>query len=687
MVGRERIPYRSSIPSITETEMLTFSLRTVPISPEICYNKKPLMIKLKNKLKKELLTRIKDKYPLSDSEMEINYTPQQSFGDLSFTFPFKLAKLLKVNPRQIAQDVLPYFSGLEDVEKAEVAGPGYINLFLDRKSFFRAEINSLGSSELSPEEKKVTIEHTNINPNKAAHIGHLRNACLGDTLARCLRHKGENVEVQNYIDDTGVQVVDVVFGLMDLEKKSLSDLDKIEEKFDYYCWDLYARTSAYLKACPEAQARRAEILKKIEHGKNPEAALGYAISRRVLRAHLETMKRIDVTYDVLPCESSILGLKFWEKAFALLKEKKAVYLSAERANAGCWVMRVEDEADREKVIVRSDGTVTYVGKDIAYQLWKFGLLDRDFYYEPFLREGEKTIWITTISPNQNSISFGKASRVYNVIDSRQAYLQKIVTQGLKSLGYLEQAEKSIHFSYEMVALSPKSLKELAYEVREEDKDRSFLEVSGRKGLGVKADDLLDRLEQKALVEVEKRNPELSRDLQLSIARQIACGALRYFMLKFARNSLIIFDFDEALNFEGETGSYLQYTCVRLNSIFRKLGEREGFGKEEMEALLGEEEISLGLLSEGEARDFWDVVFYASQFEENVINSIFSLEFSHLAKFAFNLCQKTNAYYHLYSILGEENKNLKKIRILTIFYVREILKKALFLMGIPLPEKM
>jgi len=645
------------------------------------------MIKIKNKLKNELLSRIKDKYALADSEIEVNYTPQQSLGDLSFTFPFKLAKRVKANPRQIAEDVLPNFSGLEGVERAEVAGPGYINLFLDRRSFFQTELVSLASSSLLPQEKKVTIEHTNINPNKAAHIGHLRNACLGDTLARCLRYQGENVEVQNYIDDTGVQVVDVVFGFLDLEKKTIRDLDKIEKKFDAYCWDLYARTSSYLEAHPEAQDRRAEILKKIEHGENPEAALGYAISRRILRAHLETMKRIDVTYDVLPCESSILGLKFWEKAFALLKERKAIYLSAEGANAGCWVMRLEDEAEREKVIVRSDATITYVGKDIAYQLWKFGLLEKDFYYEPFLREGEKTIWITTTSPNQNSISFGRASRVYNVIDSRQAYLQKIVTQGLRSLGYLEQAEKSVHFSYEMVALSPKSLKELAYAVREEDKGRTFLEVSGRKGLGVKADDLLDRLEEKALAEVEKRNLELGRGLRLSIARQIAGGALRYFMLKFARNSLIIFDFEEALNFEGETGPYLQYTFVRLNSIFRKLAEREGFGQKDVEMLLKERELSLDVLTKDEARDFWDLVFYASQFEEQVLNSILSLEFSHLAKFAFNLCQKTNAYYHLYSILSEENQGLKKMRILTIFYIREILKKALSLMGIPLPEKM
>jgi arginyl-tRNA synthetase len=645
------------------------------------------MIKLKNALKKEILARVRNKYTLEESDIEIMSTPQQSLGDLSLTFPFKLAKKLKANPRQVAQDLLPLFSGLEGVIRAEVAGPGYINLFLDRKSFFQKALRSLDQTSLSAEHRKIIIEHTNINPNKAAHIGHLRNACLGDTLARCLRYKGEDVEVQNYIDDTGVQVVDVVFGLMDLEGKTRDDLDSAGQKFDYYCWDLYARTAAYLRAHPEAQGRKAGILKNIEHGQDPEAGMAHAVSRRILRAHLETMKRIDVGYELLPCESSILGLKFWERAFSLLKEKDAIHLSRERENEGCWVMRLAEAEEKEKIIVRSDGTVTYVGKDIAYQLWKFGLLGRDFFYEPFAQEGDKTLWITTVEPRPEAPAFGNASRVYNVIDSRQAYLQKIVAQGLKVLGYEIQADNSVHFSYEMVALSPRSLKEIDYEVSEAEKERSFLEVSGRKGLGVKADDLLDRLEAKALAEVEKRNPELSPGLRASISRAIACGALRYFMLKFARNSLIVFDFEEALSFEGETGPYLQYTYVRLNSIFRKLADRAGFGKAEMEDLLGEDSVFLDRLPDNEARDFWDLVLYAAQFEEFVLHSIYSLEFSHLAKFAFNLCQKTNAYYHLYSILGEGDQGLRNIRIQAVFYIRDILRTVLSLMGIPQPEKM
>lgn len=644
------------------------------------------MLKFKANLKEKIRHLLEHKYALDESMLEIGYTPQAKMGDFALTFPFQLAKKLNRQPREMALEICAQISDLDDIEKIEVAGPGYINLFVNKRSFFLRQIDSLGKPSLKGEEKKIIIEHTNINPNKAAHIGHLRNAVLGDTLGKCLKYKGENVEIQNYIDDTGIQVVDVTFGFMDMEKKTLKDIQNLGGKFDYYCWDLYTCVASYLEEHSEAQARKSEILKKIERGKAPEAEIANHISRRILRAHLTTMKRINVSYDILPCESSILGLEFWEKAFSLLKEKKAIFFVEEGPNKGCWVMRLEEEEEREKIIVRSDGTVTYVGKDIAYQLWKFGLLKKDFFYVPFEEDNGKTIWITTAVPQSSSPEFGKGTLVYNVIDTRQAYLQKIVVQGLKSLNYEEQAKKSIHFSYEMVALSPKSLKELDQKISEEDEDKNFLEVSGRKGYGVKADDLLDRLEQKALQEIEKRNPDNSPEQRALVAHQIGCGALRYFMLKFARNSIIVFDFEEALNFEGETGPYLQYTLVRINSIFRNLKEREDFEEEDFIAT-PMEGFSLDHLTHDERSDFWDLVFYASQFEEEILHSIRALEFSHLAKFAFNLCQKFNAYYHKYSILAERDKKIKNIRIWTIYYIREILKSIFHLMGIPVPERM
>lgn len=645
------------------------------------------MIQIKKDLTKSIFRILKDSYPLEPKNIDLSYTPTIDLGDLALAFPFQLAKKMKRPPRDIAAEIVPKLESLDGITKVIVAGAGYINLFIDRQDFFLSKLKNLGRTTLVREEEKIIIEHTNINPNKAAHIGHLRNAILGDTLGNCLKYRGENVEIQNYIDDTGVQVVDVVYGFMVMEQKSLADIEKIGGKFDFYCWDLYTRVSTFMDSNPDAAKIRSVILKKIEEGINPEAQIAEHISLRILNAHIHTMKRLGIDYDVLPRESSILTLKFWEKAFFLLKEKKALEFIDTGVNKGCWVMKLETQDEKEKIIVRSDSTVTYVGKDIAYQLWKFGLLKKDFYYKPYMEENGHTLWITTTEPTTHRVQFGSGSQVYNVIDTRQSYLQKIVVQGLRSLNYLKQAKKSIHFSYEMVALSLKSVKELDLNITEEDKDKSFLEVSGRKGLGVKADDLIDRLEQKALAEVEKRNPEFSFEKRTEIAQNIACGALRYFMLKFAKNSLIVFDFEEALSFEGETGPYLQYTLVRINSIFRKLKDKENFEEKSVINLISSKIFSLSSLEKSELADFWELILFAGKMDEEVLNSIHSLEFSHLAKFAFSLCQKFNGYYHKYSILAEEDQHVKNIRILTIYFIRETLKRALELLGIPTPSYM
>jgi len=645
------------------------------------------MYQTKKILSEKIADRLKSEWPVTAGDIELVSTPDEKLGDLALSLPFPLARKLRTSPRAIAARAVELLSGLEGVNRIEVAGGGYVNLFLDRQSFFDQKFRNLNKSGLEPEEKKIIVEHTNINPNKAAHVGHLRNACLGDTLARCLRYKGEQVEVQNYIDDTGVQVVDVVFGLIELENKTLTELEKMTDKFDYYCWDLYTRVSRYLADHESAGSRKAEILKKIEHGQSPEADYAHLVSRRILQAHLATMGRLDIGYDVLPCESSILKLKFWEKAFARLKEAGAIYYSTEGETAGCWVMKLEGEEEREKIIVRSDGTVTYVGKDIAYQLWKFGLLGQDFYYEPFDRNAPRPIWISSGQPTGYDVHFGGGSQVYNVIDVRQSYLQKVVVQGLKALGYEQEASKSIHFSYEMVGLSPASLSEIKVELSAEDKDRSFLEVSGRKGIGVKADDLIDRLEEKALAEVAKRNPELEDSAKKQIAGQIAGAAVRYFMLKYARNSLIVFDFDEALNFEGETGPYLQYTAVRLKSIFRKFEEKTGGNSQELLTRVVNSQFDLSQLKPEEARDFWELIVYGSSLDEEVLRAIATLEFAGLAKFTFNLCQKINGYYHRYPVLAEQDEELKSFRLKTIYFAHQRLNQALGLLGIQVPDKM
>jgi arginyl-tRNA synthetase len=551
---------------------------------------------------------------------------------------------------------------------------------------------------------KTVVEHTAINPNKAAHIGHLRNATLGDTIVRVLRFRGTPVETQNYIDDLGVQVADIIVGFREIEHKTLDDVRHIAQstRFDYYCWDLYSKVAEWYDGDKDRPAVRARTLHELEEGGNASAAMAEVIVDRIVRAHLQTMARLNIGYDLLTYEGDILRLKFWAQAFDILKAQKAVFLQTEGKLAGCWVMTIEEgpeekdekeekkEDEREKVIVRSNGVVTYVGKDIANQFWKFGLLGKDFRYRLFSTQANGyPLWATTSNETDpKAPPFGHAKRIYNVIDSRQMYLQALLKQALQTLGHPEEADNSIHFSYEMVALSHETARELGYAVAGEDAQKPFVEVSGRKGLGVKVDDLLDLLTTKAAAEVAKRNPELSASDQARTASQIAVAAIRYFLLKFSRGKLIVFDIEEALSFEGETGPYLQYAVVRANNIFNKLKEREGLSPIDvvraLDVVPADELLADG---EGEGGSLWSVVFEASRLDEVVEQVVRSLEFSGLAKYTFGLAQAFNAFYHRFPILNEEDAGRKAWRAAGVAYVRDQLTRALDLMGIEVPQRM
>jgi len=583
------------------------------------------------------------------------------------------------------------------VSRLEPAGGGYINVFFDRPRFIEA-LAAGREDAPSASSGKVIVEHTNINPNKAAHIGHLRNAALGDTFVRILRARGRAVEVQNYIDNTGVQVADVVAGFRYLENKTVEEVERLAAdpavRFDYYCWDLYARVSRHYEENKEALALRGRTMQEVESGEGETARLAQIISDRVVRHHLATMYRINVEYDVLPRESEILHLKFWEQAFKLLRERGAIYLETEGKNQGCWVMpadatgaavKVDDEefvAEDSKVIVRSNGTVTYVGKDIAYQLWKFGLLGRDFFYRPFhtYPDGHQLWASTTAAPDGPAPAFGHGDVVYNVIDVRQSYLQNIVALGLRALGFTDQAERSVHFDYEMVALSPRCCRDLGIELSPEDMKRPYVEVSGRKGLGVKADDLIDQLLERALAEVRPRHPEEPAATQERIARQIAVGALRYFLLKFTRTSVIAFDFAEALSFEGETGPYVQYAAVRAANILRKAGAQPGGGQLPAEALAG-------ILASEAGAEYWQLALQAAQMAAAAEQALATSEPSVVAKFAFQLAQAFNNFYHRHHILREEDPRKKMFLLWLAHYVHRQLTHSLDLLGIEVHEVM
>jgi len=662
-------------------------------------------------------------------EMSLETPPNRAFGDVAVPVAFTLARRLRKAPRAIAQELAAALGSIEGVVRVEAAPNGYLNFFLDR-AYWLQKWTEEGGFRLQPEDRgKVIVEHTAINPNKAAHIGHLRNATTGDAFGRLLRFQGRPVEIQNYIDDTGVQVADVVVGFRELERKSLAEVRAIADstRFDYYCWDLYAKVTEWYEADKLRLKIRSAALHAVEHGGNETAEMAAFIADRIVRAHLKTMERLNIRYDLLTWEGDILRLHFWAHAFEFLKRTGEVYLQTDGKLAGCWVMKIDDEPDvkkpetgnrqletgngqlatgngqpetgngqadseepKEKVIVRSDGTVTYVGKDMAYQMWKFGVLGKDFYYRVFDPSQNGRPLFSTTSNAAADVGdhpdFGHAAMVCNVIDTRQAYLQKLLKQALAALGFKEQASRSVHYSYEMVALTHNTARELGYDSTE-DSGKPFVEVSGRKGLGVKADDLIDILTEKASTEVARRNTEFSPEDVRRTAEAIAIAAVRYFMVKFSRGKLIAFDIDEALSFEGETGPYLQYAVVRANNIFAKLKEREGLDPASVLASLPKTAADAIAGSSDESHELWGLVLEAARLDDIVDQAVRTLELSVVAKFAFGLAQRFNAFYHVYPILKEDRADVRLWRAAAVEYYRRQLTQALDLMGCTIPERM
>ena len=626
-----------------------------------------------------------DSYQLELPNIVIEQPPKIDLGEYALPLAFELAKRLRKPPRKAAEEVVEALGAIPGFKTIQIAGAGYINARLDRMEFVRQMV--IPPHTESAGRSKVLVEHTSINPNKAAHIGHLRNAILGDTFVRLLREAGHRVDVQNYIDNTGVQVADVVVGFEHLERKSHDAVEALsrEPGFDYYCWDLYARVSQWYEGDPAHKQVRLDTLHKLEEGGNETARVADLISTAILTRHLQTMQRLGVVYDFLPRESEILHLHFWDLAFDQLKQKGVLRFETEGKNKGCWVMKrssasAEGTEEDDKVIVRSNGTVTYVGKDIAYHLWKFGLLGRDFGYRRFYRYPDgRECWISAEKGESNHPHFGGVSEIYNVIDSRQSDPQNNVIEALRALGYVDQAAHYTHFSYEMVALTPRCAMELGYDVPAEDQKRAYIEVSGRKGFGVKADDLLDALIASAKKEVDARQPERPEQDRSQIAKQIAIGALRYFMLKFTKNAVIAFDFKDALSFEGETGPYVQYAVVRASNIFRK-------GQISPKASMESADPAWASLLEAED-DIWELWLTAGKLSLMVDQCISTAEPAYLAKYTFQLAQMFNNFYHRHHILTEENASRKKLLLASAAVVRRELIRALSVLGIEAPEAM
>ncbi len=684
---------------------------------------------LTKRLREALAGHIREKYGV-ELAIALERPPKIEMGEAASPVCFELAKRLKKAPRAIAQEIANGLGKIEGIAKVEVAGGGYLNAYFDRGSFWanaQAKSKEKGQRrdaegaeerggdreiEKGREQGKVIVEHTSINPNKAAHIGHVRNAVLGDTMVRILRHAGNRVQIQNYIDNTGVQVADVVIGFLRMEQRSAVGVKMMvhEPKFDYYCWDLYAKTTSFF-AADKAQAAkmRGEALRAIEEDKGEDAEVAQVVADAIVGCHLRTMARLDIGYELLARESEILHLHFWDVAFEMLKKSGAIQLATSGKMAGCWILpwkeeekegintespekekstedteNEEEENSQDKIIVRSNGTVTYVGKDIAYQLWKFGLLGKDFNYRkwPNAPEGQ-TVWATTAGKGDaGAPHFGEtATTVYNVIDARQAYLQKVVAAGLRALGHASAAEQSIHLSYEIVALTPRCAEEMGYELSPEEAKKPYVEVSGRKGFGVKADDLLDKLEAATLAEVQQRHASMPEAEQKQTAHEIAVGALRFFLLKFTRNAIIAFDFKDALRFEGETGTYCQNAVVRIRGIRRKGMEA---GATEVEVT---QESVNSLLGGAEGNSLWELLLGAGSLDFAVDAAIATQEPAFMAKYVFQLAQAFNNFYHKHHILSEADEQKRAFLLRLTELVEAQLVRALGLLGIEAPEKM
>lgn len=667
------------------------------------------ILQIQETLREEVKKTALAEFNIELEQVATEVPPKTELGDLAFPVAFELAKRIKQatgekqNPRNIAEILKSALDSFSFVGKVEVAGAGYLNVFYNRAKFLTEIAAESKIQNPKPNIERVCVEHTSVNPNKAAHIGHVRNSVLGDTFVRILRANGKSVEVQNYIDNTGVQVADVVVGFIHLRKMNLDQIKELDENleipFDYYCWDLYSEVGKFYAQSEENLILRAETLHELERGEGEVYEIADYVATRNVNQILDTMERLDIRYDLLPRESEILHLHFWQKAFELMKERGVIRFETDGKNNGCWVMPFEahegtEEHDADKILVRSNGTVTYTGKDIAYQMWKLGLLGLDFNYKLFQTYADgKNVWVTTSEKSEeNAPEFGHAETVYNVIDTRQSYPQEVVKKGVATIFPEKGEQASVHLSYEMVALSPAAAQELGFQLSEDDKKRSFIEMSGRKGLGVKADDLIDRLETNALKEVSSRNPEMSAEKHKQIAHQIAVGALRYFLLKFTKNTVVVFDFKEALSFEGETGVYCQNAAVRFNSIFKKVAEHfkttETELFEETNRIISTEIEKVGEIFASEiGSDIWGIVALAARLEETIANAASATEPAILAKYNFNLAKAMHLFHHNHRIISEENDVKRAVLILIADLTRHALTEGLQTMGIEVPERM
>jgi arginyl-tRNA synthetase len=653
---------------------------------------------------KTYLIREQISLDIEELPIDLRFSAQSSFGDYSMpVMPWASKNKLGRPPLSIAEQLADALREVHNsiIDEITVTKPGFLNLRLHRPTLGKTIIEHVlekgadfGHNDIGVL-TKVIVEHTAINSNKAAHVGHLRNSCLGDTVARMLRSQGYKVEAENYIDDSGVQVADIVVGFTLLQQGILEIPEGNQqlpgEPFDYFCSRVYVAVGKAYEAQPELLELRKTILHAIEHGSETESGPDYPViaadlSRQIVEAHLTTMARLNISYDLLTWESAILSVGLWKHVFKMLRERDLVEKPETGPLAGCWVLPFgEGEVQTEegdhtsnKVLVRKDGTATYTAKDIAFQLWKFGLTDNpqigvQFQFVPWGRQQDgRILW--SMRPPEAEVAdeekadpkrFGHARRVINVIDVRQSYPQQIVYESLRRLGYTEQADNSFHLAYEVITLSAATAAQLGVDISD---GRQFYAMSGRKGIEIKADDLINTAVAR-MQEVETK-----RDLSPESAAILAASAIRYFMIRFNLQQIIALDIDEALRANGDTGVYLQYAYARANSILRRLQENNY-----------EEPDQLDLLPTQLDQSEWELLRHIDAFPRRLAEATAQLAPNMLASYAYDLAAHFSDFYeHTPPILKETDEQVKAFRAMLVQATVQTMNNALRILGfIPL----
>jgi arginyl-tRNA synthetase len=611
--------------------------------------------------------------------------PTREMGDVSFRIGFQLSKSVGKRPPEIASEIAEKIesgdAGLKRFVSAVEANPrGFLNFRFNAGILFSSVLEEstkqdYGSLDLG-QGQSVLVEHTSVNPNKALHVGHLRNLALGDSIGRILAFTNHRINVLNYIDDSGLQVADVIVGIKYLGHSSIAPAGV---KFDHYAGDtIYVDVNKRYAADPSLKERQKFVLGGIERHDPEIFQLASTITDKILSQQLVTCWRFNASYDLLIFESDIIATRLWEETFEAMKEKNIAKLETEGKFAGCWIVSIKGEKEGEdKVLVRSDGTAMYVAKDIPFAALKTGLISDKFTYREFTTEPDGKVLWRTGSQSQGvttpPVKWG-ADKSITAIGSEQSRLQRVIVSILGQLAGRDYSTKYIHLAYALVSLTPETVATLSgSNISEVGEESGSVRMSGRKGLYINADDVFDAVKKSAFVETKKRNPDVGDEQWYdNVSEKLALSAIRFALLKQDLDKTITFDLNESLKLIGETGPYMLYTFARAMSILAKADRLDPALQVKGELLASESEI--------------DLLTIMAKYDIAVEKAVNMLAPKWIAHYSFEACEAFNRFYEKNRVIQVEDANLRFARIRLVEAFSNVLKSALNLLGIDVLPK-